>query len=357
MLAATRRGREIVHVGTLVPVGIIGLGRSGWGIHADLIEADGGFAVVAAADAMEERRREANERFGCATYVDYHDLLADPKVELVLVATPSHLHTRVSIEALQAGKHVVCEKPMALSTADADAMIDAAKRAGRLLTVFHNRRFDPDFLKVKEVIDSGKLGPVHLVRMGHYIYERRADWQMLRRFGGGMLNNWGVHFVDRALVLLSYKVTSVSADMRHTVGSGDADDHVKVVLKGENGMVVDLELMSCCAMDLPAWVVLGNYGTLTGSKEHLTWRYYDPAKVPPVPPAYEGPAIGRKFAEPEDLPWVEESAYTPETNENGRIFYRALYRTLREGGPVLVTAESARAHIPILDECRRQCGY
>lgn len=340
-----------------IRVGIIGLGRSGWNIHAPLLEAHPGFRVTAAADAVDERRREAVERFACSAYSDYRDLLADPDVELVIVAAPSHLHAPITIEALRAGKHVLCEKPMALSTQEADAMIDAAKQADRLLTVFHNRRFDPDFLKVKEVIESGKLGTVHLVRMGHYLYERRRDWQMLKRLGGGMLNNWGVHFVDRAMVLLNFSVQSVLADMKHTIGSGDADDHVKIVLKGTNGMVVDLELTACCAVEPPAWLVLGDYGSLIGSKEHLRWRYYDPSAVPPPPPADAGPAPDRKFGQPEPFPWVEESAHTPETDENGRIFYRKLYSALREGAEPPVTAESARAHIPILEECRRQAGF
>jgi len=340
-----------------IRTGIIGLGRSGWNIHASLLEEDPNFRVAAVADSLDDRRREAVDRFSCAAYADYHDLLADPNVELVVVAAPSHLHAPITIEALRAGKHVLCEKPMALSTQEADAMIDAANQAGRLLSVFHNRRFDPDFLKVKEVIDSGKLGTVHLVRMGHYLYERRRDWQMLKQFGGGMLNNWGVHFVDRAMVLLNFSVQNVSADMKHTIGSGDADDHVKIVLKGTNGMVVDLELTACCAVEPPAWLVLGDYGSLIGSKEHLRWRYYDPAQVPPPPPADSGPAVGRKFGEPEQFPWVEESAHTPETDENGRIFYRRLYSALREGADPPVTAESARAHIPVLEECRRQAGF
>ncbi|MGQ9523653.1 MAG: Gfo/Idh/MocA family protein [Armatimonadota bacterium] len=340
-----------------ISVGIIGLGRSGWNIHAPILEADPGYQVTAVADALDERRREAVDRFRCAAYADYHDLLDDPNVELVLVAAPSHLHAPITLDALRAGKHVLCEKPMALSTQQADEMIAAAKQANRILTVFHNRRFDPDFLKVKEVIDSGKLGTVHLVRMGHYLYERRHDWQMLKHLGGGMLNNWGVHFLDRAMVLLNYSVESVLADMKHTVGSGDADDHVKITLKGTNGMVVDLELTACCAVQPPAWLVLGDHGSLIGSKEHLRWRYYDPTAVPPPPPADSGPAVGRKFGEPEPLPWVEETAHTPETGENCRLFYRRLYEALREGSEPPVTAESARAHIPILEECRRQAGF
>jgi predicted dehydrogenase len=341
----------------VVRVGIIGLGRSGWNIHANLLESEPGFKVAAVADELDDRLNEAKARFGCSVYKDYRCMLEDPDVDLVVVATPSHIHASVSIQALEAGKNVLCEKPMALNTSDADAMIEAARRSCKLLSVFHNRRFDADFLKVKEVIESGKLGPVHLVRMGHYLYERRRDWQMLRKFGGGMLNNWGVHFVDRALVLLNYQVESVQADMKHTIGSGDADDHVKIVLKGRNGMVVDLELTACCAVDIPAWIVLGSYGALVGSKEHLRWRYYNPAEVPPPPPADEGPAPGRKFGEPEQFPWVEEYAHTPETDENGRIFYRGLYKALTEGTEPPVTAESARAHIPILEECRRQAGF
>ncbi len=144
-----------------IRVGIAGLGRSGWDIHARLLEPMGDqYQVVAVVDDDAERRAEAVERFGCQAYVQYQALLADPNVELVVVSLPSHLHMSASVEALSAGKHVVCEKPMATTLAEADRMIETARETGRILTIFQQRRYNPDFVKVREVIDSGVLGRI-----------------------------------------------------------------------------------------------------------------------------------------------------------------------------------------------------
>ena len=110
-----------------IRVGIAGLGRSGWDIHARLLEPLAEhYTVTAVVDGDPARRDEAVDRFDCAAYATYEDLLADPGVELVVVALPSHFHADAAVAGLAAGKHVVVEKPMATSLADADRMVAAA---------------------------------------------------------------------------------------------------------------------------------------------------------------------------------------------------------------------------------------
>ena len=149
-----------------VRVGIAGLGRSGWSIHAEAVARQAGrFELVAVADDQPGRRREAQARFGCAAHATVDALVADPNVDLVVVATPNHLHAGHAVAALAAGRDVLCEKPMATAAADAQNMIAAAAATGRLLTVFNNRRFDPHFLQVRDVIDAGALGRIVQVRL------------------------------------------------------------------------------------------------------------------------------------------------------------------------------------------------
>lgn len=114
--------------------------------------------MAAVCDPDKARQNEAIERFDCLAYNTIHELLANEAVELVVVATPSQLHANDVIAALRAGKHVIVEKPMAPSLAEVDAMIPTANETGKLLTVNQNYRYHGDFLKVKEVIDSGVLG-------------------------------------------------------------------------------------------------------------------------------------------------------------------------------------------------------
>src|SRR5690606_17558502 len=192
------------------------------------------FQVVAVSDPVEERRNEAVQETGCTAYADPEQLINDDRIELVVVATPSHTHADLTVKALEAGKHVLVEKPMAVNVQEADRMIAAAKKNDRLLTVYQLRRLDPDYVRLKEIIDSGILGPLVLVKFARNSYNRRRDWQTLRKFGGGMLNNWGSHIVDQALQLIDGEVDRFFADMQHTVSAGDADDHVKIVMKGAN---------------------------------------------------------------------------------------------------------------------------
>lgn len=176
--------------GKLVKVGIAGLGRSGWGIHARLLDPlKTRYKIVAVFDKDIKRQEEAIERFGCRAYGTVMSFLKDEETELVVVAMPNHMHADCSIAALKTGKGVVCEKPMATSLKDANRMIASAKKTGQLLTIFQNKRYSPDFVAVRKVIDSGVLGRIVHIRIAYHGFGRRWDWQTLKRFGGGTLNN------------------------------------------------------------------------------------------------------------------------------------------------------------------------
>lgn len=180
-----------------VKAGVIGLGRSGWYLHALVMKGmPDRFEVTAVSDPLEERRNEAVQELGCTAYADPEQLIHDDRIELVVVATPSHTHADLAVRALEAGKHVLVEKPMCMNVEEADRMIEAAEKNDRLLTAYQLRRLDPDYIRLKEIIDSGILGPLVLVKLARNSYRRRNDWQTLRKFGGGMLNNWGSHIVD-----------------------------------------------------------------------------------------------------------------------------------------------------------------
>jgi scyllo-inositol 2-dehydrogenase (NADP+) len=338
-----------------VNVGIAGLGRSGWEIHAHLLSGlEGNFRIAAAFDALPERLTECAERFGCRTSSDYGDFLHDDGVELVVVATPSHLHPEHAIRALKAGKHVVCEKPMAATVAEANRMIRAATRARRVLTVFQNYRYAPAFRTVKRVIESGCLGRIVLIRMAAHRFGRRWDWQTLKRFGGGSLNNTGPHLLDRALLLFGEEKPRLYCRLERALTLGDADDHVKVILSGKNSPSIEVEITSACPYPQDPWLIMGTRGGLTGTDEQLRWRYFDPAGLPErhVDP---GPVPGRAYNR-EEIPWIEEGWRLEEDSGPGeKGFYLDLYETLRNGRPLEVTPESVRRQIGILERCHRLC--
>jgi len=334
-----------------VTVGIAGLGRSGWEIHARVLEKyPAMYRVVAVFDPVEERRREAVSKFGCRAHADFDSLVEDPDVELVVVATPSHLHAPQTIEALNAGKDVICEKPMAATLAEADTMIYAARSTGRLLTVFHNRRYAPDFLKVMEVMRSGKLGRIVLIRMSWHSFGRRWDWQTLREFGGGELRNTASHALDQALQLMGDSEPEVFCDLQRTLTLGDAEDHVKIVLRAPSSPLIDLEVSRACAYPQSWWLVMGTQGGLTGSTSSLQWKYFDPADL--IPREVDArPTVNRSY-NVEEIPWKEETWIAEEGYKSGEYtYYEELYKTLRQGAPSPVTPESARRVMWVIERC------
>jgi predicted dehydrogenase len=340
--------------GQQVAVGIAGLGRAGWGIHAQAAGALGEqFRVAAVCDADPRRQDEAHARFGCRAYGDYQALLRDDEVEVVVVAVPSHLHAEVAIAALRAGKDVLIEKPFATSLADADRIIAAAEETGRLVTGSQNQRYAGDFLKVREVVESGKLGTILQIRIAWHWFRRRWDWQTLRELGGGSLNNDGSHAIDQALLLFGAAQPEVVCRMVRTpLSSGDAEDHVKVILHAPDAPLIDLEFSNAVAYPQEVSLVMGTQGGLAGSHSQLRWRYVEPALLPRRPISRES-TPDRSYNR-EDLPWVEETCdLSRETHDMSvHRLYHDLYATLRQGAPLAITPASVRRQIAVLEECR-----
>jgi predicted dehydrogenase len=336
-----------------IKVGIAGLGRSGWGLHANAISyLPEQFEVVAVCDPDPARQQEAQQRFECRTYGAYDGLLADEEIELMVVATPSQLHRQDTVAALQAGKHVIVEKPMGISLAEVDAMIATARETGRLLTVNQNYRYAGDFLKIREIIASGVLGRIIQVRLVIHQFKRRWDWQTLKKYGGGILNNHGAHVVDWAMLLMDDPEPEVFCHMETTpLTTGDAESHVKVVLKPKNGPLVDIELTHACAYPQEHCLIMGTQGGLSSSRRTIRWRYYNPAEAPPLVLDTQ-PTPDRSYNN-EELTW-HEASYEPDLDSTAemRYLYEDLFVTLRLGAPLAITPESVRRQIAVLERCR-----
>lgn len=337
-----------------IRVGIAGLGRSGWSIHAALLEPlTAQYQVAAVVDADPARREEAIERFDCQAYDNYDALLADPGVELVVVSLPNLLHADASIQALAAGKHVVCEKPMATALADADRMVAAAAASDKVLTIFQQRRYGPDFVKVREVIDAGILGRIVQIRLCANGFSRRWDWQTLQKFGGGSLNNTGPHFLDMALQLFGPAEPQVLCHLDRTLTLGDADDHVKILLKAQGAPAIDIEISSAAAYPSPMWTVQGTRGGLTGSASELHWKWIVDAEMPPRE-LDTAPTPNRSYNR-DQLTWHEDSWTLPTSEADPHAqFYTDLFTAIRSNQPPAITPESVRRVIWLQEECHRQ---
>ena len=341
-------------------IGLWGVGRAGWGMHRkeigmfpDLLE------ITGCHDEIPERmERLCAECPTCRSYPDIDSMIASDGIDVIAVAIRSPEHASGAIRALEGGKYVFIEKPIALDKGDLDRLIAAdAAHPGKLFCR-QNRRFEAAFQHVKEIIDSGMLGKVFFIKLSRLSYARRWDWQTLTEFGGGQLNNWGPHLVDHALQFIGAPIKSVWADMRRIAASGDAEDHVKAVLRGENGVVVDIEISAGAALPCPVYAVYGDRGALIANDEKtLKLRYLDPS-TPPAPPAERAtPPMDGKFSSSEGLVWIEkEIPVAPASGSKVSDIYRHLYRAIRENVPFPVKNSEAFEVARVLGMIRRAAG-
>ncbi|HEY9294685.1 MAG TPA: Gfo/Idh/MocA family oxidoreductase [Microlunatus sp.] len=338
-------------------VGIVGLGRSGWNIHAaGLAGLPELYRIAAVADPDPERRAEAEQKFGCAAYEQPAELFADPEIDLVTVANPSHAHVATALAALAAGKHVVIEKPVASSTEEVDQLLDAAAEHDRLVTAFQNQRLDPSFLVVRDLIDSGRIGEPLLIRRTTHRYSRRDDWQTLRRLGGGELPNTALHFLDQLMTLVPDVPLQIFADLRHTISAGDAEDHVKLTIRPEQGPVIDLESSMAVALPQESWFVVGTLGSITGSARELHVRSTDLSGLEHRE-ARDGAAEDRAYPAAEDLEWTESDIEVEPPDRRTERYYEKLHATICDGAEPFVTMASVRRVVEIMTTARQQSNF
>lgn len=232
--------------------------------HAGWMNA-AGMQTVAACDMDRKRMDAAAADYpGIRTYTDVKELLNDKEVDLCVVILPHNLHAEVAVQCAQAGKHVIVEKPMCITVAQADAMIAAAQKAGVMLSVFHNRRHDGDYLAIKEVIEKGVLGEVfHIEAYGGGYGHPGTWWRADKKISGGAMYDWGAHFLDWILNLVPSKVKGVNGFFQKRVWmDATNEDFTKAILRFENGCAAELEIGNLSAVGKPRWRILGTKGGL-----------------------------------------------------------------------------------------------
>ena len=250
-------------------VGIIGYGRIG-AEHAGWLTEARGVRAVAADDVTPARRELAASR-GLRTYADLERMLADPSIDAVLISTPTAMHFEHAMLALEAGKHLMIEKPMALDLEESKRLAQEARARRKVLSVFHNRRWDVDYLTVKDAIASGAFGKLINLesRLGQFAScvgpaarEYHPSWRNEAAFGGGGLYDWGSHFVDQLWRLLwPAKPMRVFAQLRGNVWTSDCDDFARILIDFDGGVVGLCEINTTTTRPLPRWHVDGSNGS------------------------------------------------------------------------------------------------
>jgi scyllo-inositol 2-dehydrogenase (NADP+) len=241
---------------------VVGYGYAGRCFHIPLLALTPGLHLYGVVSSRVENREQIRQRFGVRTFAHIKSALADPQVDVIVLATPNDLHAPQAITALQAGKHVVTDKPMCLNLAEADAMIAASRQSGRLLSVFQNRRWDGDFLTIRRVVEQGLLGDLFLVETAWLQAKPPRGWSSERRRGGGKFLDLGAHLIDQAVALIASPVTRVYARFHSGVWPTDVEDHAHCIVSFASGVDVHVTTSSAAHMQARRWRLLGTQGAL-----------------------------------------------------------------------------------------------
>jgi len=332
-----------------VRVGLVGYGPAfGMGrLHATLVSDTPGMQLVAVCDRDGERLKAAAEDWpGIRTYADSAGLAADPGVDLVVVILPHNLHYPVADQMLDAGKHVLVEKPFTIEGRQAANLIEKARLHKLTVTVFHNRRWDRDFLAVREVINSGEIGVPYLYEaclssFGHPGYWWRSD----KAISGGSMYDWGAHGVDWGLNVIDDDVDYVIAwAQKRRWFDVSNEDAAKLVAHFKGGQLMDIEFGNLAASRKTFMRILGTKGAIEvrpanrdlGSRI-LVMRENEDGLVEELVPYSARPSFGEHR-------WQEWSAVDD--------MYRRLADHFILGDPVPVTPESAARVIGVIEAAR-----
>ena len=301
---------------------------------------------------INPERMEWAAGHGWHCYESYDDMLADPDLDIVLVATPNDCHKEQAIRALKAGKNVLCEKPVMMSSQELEEVLAVAKETGKVFYPRQNRRWDYDYLVIKKIFDEHMLGDVFKVE-SRYMGSRGipGDWRKEKAHGGGMMLDWGVHLIDRIVQMIPGKISSVYC--RYTyITSDECDDGFQAFLYFENGIVAQVEVSTCNFIRLPNWYMAGKEGTAiiestVGDGRIVRVTKWDEGDVKPI---RAGEGLTKTMA-PRDGKTTEEIELpTVVVDRNG--LYLNLVDTINGTAEQLVKPEEAMRILKLMETLR-----
>ncbi|MFD0829265.1 Gfo/Idh/MocA family protein [Neobacillus sp. M.A.Huq-85] len=227
-------------------IAVIGCGSIARHRHLPEYGANSKVQIVAVCDIVKGRAEEIGGQYGAKAFTNFEELLLESEIDAVSVCTPNYLHAPISIAALNAGKHVLCEKPMATSNEEALAMIAASKSSGKKLMIAHNQRFVPSHVKARKLIETGEVGKIYSFRtaFGHpgpekWSADGARSWFFKKEQAFiGAMGDLGVHKTDLIRYLLGEEIVEVASFVETSAKTNiDVDDNAVCILKTESGIV------------------------------------------------------------------------------------------------------------------------
>lgn len=333
----------------MLNVGIIGYGGMAC-YHAERMHKTGLYKVTGAFDT-DKARQSAAKKAGLKAYESIEELLSDKSIDIVLIATPNNFHCKYAIAAANAKKHIICEKPAALNCKELDDMELAAKENGVIFSVHQNRRWDVDYIAVRNIIESGMLGKIY--RIDSVVSGANGipgDWRKTTEAGGGMMLDWGVHLLDQIFDFIKAEPVSLYCRYSHALGF-EVDDGFDARIRFNNGLDVNVRVDTNTFIKIPRWIITGRGGTAVIEDWDLNGKI--------VLPVYsesetQGIRAGNGFTKtmayrPHDS--VKEQPI-PRPNVDCDAFYKNFVAAVSGKEKQIVSYESVRKVMRIMELCK-----
>jgi predicted dehydrogenase len=347
-------------------VAILGYGPLGsmGSLHALAIKKMAGLNLLAFCDYSPDRLLQCRRDFPeCRAYSSAQDLARDPEVNLVIIATPPNTHASLATQFLRGGKHVVCEKPLCLTADEAEEMIRAADEHGRVLSCYQNRRWDVDFLAIRQALREGLVGePFYLETFVGDFQHPCSYWHSHRSISGDALFDWGAHHVDWILNLFPGPTARVMGTLHKRVWSDITNaDQVRAQIFFDDGKEAEFLYSDVAALRKPKWYILGTEGAISGDWRDLSVLERDPLtyyREHPIPVTEMTPSLVLRRRHSagsmtlQQLPLQKDPRPFP--------FHSNLADHLLTGEPLAVTARSAARVVAVLEAATRSArkgGY
>lgn len=326
---------------------VVGHGLAGRAFHCPLIrrQPDLNLYGIVARDARIRSEALALWGQGVQAYPDLAPALANPAVDLIVIATPHDSHADLAIRALDSGKHCVVDKVMALTSAEADRMIAARDRSGRMLSVFHNRRWDWDFLTVKKLLAEGTIGRPVLFESAVCRHAPPRGWRGHSDAAGTILHDWGAHLIDQALQLDLGPCRRLSAWISPAPWEGvTSGGHGRIMLEFDN-VLFHVESSRICRLERPRWSIIGTEG---GFVKFGIDPQEDALRAGDIDRAAEAPTHQATVRRAGPDGQTVEIPY-PTVHAHWDNYYRNIADHLQGKAPLAVTAEQAREVVRLLE--------
>lgn len=299
--------------------------------HANWMNSTPGLKCVAICDIDPARTQAAQQDFPeVQTFNDVDTMLKEAEIDLVTIVTPHNTHAPLALKCLEAGKHVITEKPMCITVEEATQMIETAKRKGVMLSTFHNRRWDGDFMALRDVIRKGVIGEVFSIEAygggyGHPGYWWRSD----KAISGGAMYDWGAHYIDWILNLIPQKMVNVTGFFYKLVWHDVTnEDHTEAIIRFANGAKAELQMSHISRVGKPRWRILGTKGAILD----------------------EGKGSFTVVTEVNGLTAQAEVKYY---SSDWSAYYRNIAGHLRRGEELIVKPEEARRVIAVMQSAEK----